>query len=125
MEQPGAPGGPVVKDPGGYPLREINPGPRWRRCEGRLQVWSFTPQGGNPRPQGMCRPVGNGARAAPGRGIPGPGGDPLPSPSCRPDGIAALFVYGFEHFRFFGLVAAGGSVGRFNTIRKGLRSELV
>ena len=96
----------MVKDPGGYTLREANPGPRRCRCEGRLQVWSFIPQGDNPRPQGMCRPVGNGARAAPGRGIPGPGGDPLPSLPCRSDGIAALFVYGFEHFRFFGV---GGS----------------
>lgn len=34
-------------------------------------------------------------------GFQAPGGDPL-----RPEGIAALFVYGFEHFRFFGI---GGS----------------
>lgn len=83
------------------------------------------PPGGNLPPQAQSRPVGNGARAEPGRGIPGPGGDPLPSLPCRPEGIAALFVYGFEHFRFFGLVAAGGSVGRFNATRKHLRSELV
>lgn len=59
------------------------------------------PQGDNPRPQGMCRPVGNGARAEPGRGIPGPGDGPLPSLPCRPEGIAALFVYGFDRFRIF------------------------
>lgn len=90
-----------LKTPGGYPLSETNPVPRWRRREGRLQVWGFTVPGDNPRPKAMCRPEGNGARAVPNRGVPAPGGDPLPSLPCRPEGIAALFVYGFEHFRFF------------------------
>lgn len=74
------PGGDVLlKAPGGYPLREINPGPPLRRCGGWLQVWSSTD----------------------------PGGDPLPSLSCRPEGNGALFVYGFEHFRIFRV--GGGS----------------
>lgn len=57
------------------------------------------PRGITPGPRVHGPPVGNGARAAPDRGIPGARGWPLPALSRRSEGIAALFVYGFEHLR--------------------------
>lgn len=99
---PDAPGGPVLLNPlGAIPSVRIIPSPVGVGVRAGYRSGVSCPRGGNPLPRGAWPPVGNGARAAPGRGVPGPGGGPLPSPSCRPEGIAALFMYGFDRFRIF------------------------